>query len=747
MTQLVVWLALCLPVHATPSTESPRTEDGPDRTEAHGTAAEPGAEEVVPDAAEAPTGGEADDAGATEEDTTPENNDGAAPNEAGGEPRSDDAEPMEDGRKDDTEEKVLDRSDEAAKVDDRSDEVLGDEAEAVVVDDRGDEAEPVDDRADEAEAVVVDDRGDAAEARRVAEALEDDVDGGPDADEEAVEPEADGIWVWVEKLEGEIPTEAQLQAIVESQREQVDSQLVEALEELEIDERMYSDPAAALYVDPLFLDAIDPSEFDIPIEVNGSVAKWIKYFTGPGRKHYARWLARSSRYRPMMYEKLEKAGLPKDLVYLSMIESGYNAHAYSHAHAAGLWQFIPSTARLYKLRVDYWVDDRRDPAKSTDAAIAFLSELHTIFKGDWRLAWAAYNTGPGRVRRAIRRAGTTDFWKIQAGPYLPAETDNYVPKIMAAAIIGKHPERYGFTDIEYQEPLAYDEVFVKGAVEVRRLAEAAGMSVDDFRYLNPGLRRYTTPKEGYTIRVPPGTRDAMVAAVEKMPRHQPTQFVRHKVRRGESLSRIAARYGTTVATLKRANRLRNVDHIRIGMTLLVPRGGTVSAGSSTTKRSSATSKTTTHTVRRGDTLSGIAARYGTTTAKLRALNGIEGSTIYVGQKLRVRGTSPSTRTRTTVHVVKRGETLSGIAARYGTSVAALQRLNGIRNPSSIRVGQKLKVTGSKTHDGGWTTYTVKRGDSLGKIASARGVTVSQIKSWNKLSSNTIHPGQKLRLKR
>lgn len=617
---------------------------------------------------------------------------------------------------------------------------------SVKVDGEAEEALDVDDlpAVEPPEGVVIDE----------VEAEETDDAEGPDANEEALpaeEVEVDGIWEWVERLEGEIPTEAQIQELEEAEAEQVDSRLAEALQELDIDERMYDDPAQALYVDPLFLDQVDPSEFDIPVEVNGSVAKWVTYFTGTGRKHYERWLRRSSRYRPMMYAKLDAAGLPRDLVYLSMIESGYNAHAYSHAHAAGLWQFIPSTGRLYKLRVDYWVDDRRDPAKSTDAAIEFLGELHRIFKGDWRLAWAAYNTGPGRVRRAVQRSGSADFWAIQAGPYLASETDNYVPKIMAAAIIGKHPERYGFTDIAFEDELVYDEVPVKGSVEVSRLAAAAGLSVDEFRYLNPALRRYTTPKEGYTIRVPRGQQATMVAAVEKMPRQQPTEFVRHTVRSGESLSRIAARYGTSVTTLKRANRLANVDHIRVGMTLLVPRGGASAeavAQSAPASSSRSTTTTSTHTVRSGDTLSTIAARYGTSTSSLRSLNGISGSRIYVGQKLKVRGTPrSSTVVATSTHTVQRGETLSGIASKYGTSTASLQQLNGIRNASAIYVGQKLKVNGSASSGSSWTTYTVKSGDNLGKIATANRVSVSDLKSWNKLSGSTIHPGQKLRVRR
>ncbi|MEZ4322774.1 MAG: LysM peptidoglycan-binding domain-containing protein [Myxococcota bacterium] len=582
------------------------------------------------------------------------------------------------------------------------------------------------------------------------------VEEGPEPDAPAEEAPTDGIWQWVEKLEGEIPTEEQLEALVESEKERLTEQsLLEELAAADPPLKMYNDPAGVLYVDPLFLDRVDPSEFDIPVEVNGAVEKWVEYFTGPGRKYYERWLARSTRYRPMMYEKLDKAGLPRDLVYLSMIESGYNAHAYSHAHAAGLWQFIPSTGKLYKLRVDYWVDDRRDPARSTDAAIAFLGELHQMF-GDWRLAWASYNTGPGRVRRAVRSSGTTDFWKIASGPYLASETDNYVPKIMAAAIIGKHPERYGFENIQFQDELAYDEVQVDGSVEVSILAKSAGMSEDEFRYLNPALRRYATPPEGHTIRVVAGRKDTFVAALAKVPKDERLSFTKHTVKRGETLSKIASAYGVSTSAISRANRLANVDRIYVGMRLVIPRGGSmpedepVVASTSSPTKSKSTSAPTTHTVRSGDTLSGIATKYGTTTTSLRTLNNISGSRIYVGQTLKVRGSGSSapasTTARTTLHTIQRGETLSGIATKYGTTTASLQKLNGIRNASSIQSGQRIKVPATQVASSSWTTYTVRSGDSLGKIASARGCSVSELQKWNGLSSTTIHPGQKLKIR-
>ncbi|MCB9674201.1 MAG: LysM peptidoglycan-binding domain-containing protein [Alphaproteobacteria bacterium] len=606
------------------------------------------------------------------------------------------------------------------------------------------------------------DASDDAEAVELEPGAVDDlpaVEEGPDSDAPAEDPPSDGIWQWVEKLDGEIPTDEQLEALVESEREHLSEQsLLDELLAQDPPTRMYDDPAGVLYVDPLFLDQVDPKEFDIPVEVNGAVEKWVEYFTGPGRKYYARWLTRSTRYRPMMYEKLDKAGLPRDLVYLSMIESGYNAHAYSHAHAAGLWQFIPSTGKLYKLRVDYWVDDRRDPARSTDAAIAFLGELHQMF-GDWRLAWAAYNTGPGRVRRAVRSSGTSDFWKIASGPYLAAETDNYVPKIMAAAIIGKHPERYGFTDIAYQDVLAYDEVAVEGSVEVSILAKSAGMSEDDFRFLNPALRRYATPPEGHTIRVLAGQKDTFTAALAKVPKDQRLAFTRHTVKKGETLSKIAATYGVSTAAISRANRLANVNRIYVGMRLVIPRGGfdpsdMVADDTPAPKASSGSTSTavSVHTVRKGDTLSGIAARYGTSTTTLRALNGISGSQIYVGQKLKVKGTAKPASTsstsvaRTTLHTIQRGETLSGIAAKYGTNTAALQKLNGIRNASSIQSGQKIKVPASGVASSSWSTYTVRAGDSLGKIASNKGCTVAQLQEWNGLKSTTIHPGQQLKVR-
>ncbi len=575
----------------------------------------------------------------------------------------------------------------------------------------------------------------------------------PLADQPAVENPEDGLWTWIERMDGEVPNEPTLQALEELEDEVLsEAPVMEQMATVDVPTDFYADPQKVLTPDPLFLDQVDPNEFDIPVEVNDEVKKWVAYFNGPGRTYYARWLERSSAYRPMMYRELDKRGMPRDLVYLSMIESGYNAHAYSHAHAAGLWQFIPSTGRLYDLRIDWWVDDRRDPYKSTIAACNYLSELNDLFDGDWRMAWAAYNTGPGRVRRSMKKANSDSFWDIT--PHLHPETRNYVPKLMAAAIVGKHPERYGFTGIDYDSEFTYDAVAVDGSVEVDVLAKTAGMSVSDFQRLNPGLRRWASPPEGYEVRVPAGQAQTFEVALAAVPKNKRVSYTRHRVARGETLSAIAGRYGVSVDDISKASGLRNVNRIYVGMELVIPTGGSSAAVASSRAASSApskkVSKPSSYEVRSGDTLSGIATRYGVSSSDLRAWNGLKGSTIYAGQTLVLRsddGGRASGGTTTVSHTVGAGETLIGIANKYGVSSSDLQKWNSIKNASHIQVGQRLTVhTGGGSVASSWTTYTVKAGDSLGRIASRNGCTVAELKSWNQITGSTIFPGQKLKIR-
>lgn len=578
-------------------------------------------------------------------------------------------------------------------------------------------------------------------------------------DAEATEPVEEGIWAWVQRFDGEVlPPDVVASIEAELSAGHAERSVVGDIAAVDVPMGFYTDPEKTLVGDPLHLDMIDPRDFDIPIEIDDSVVMWMEYFLGRGRKHFVRWHARGGRYRPMVAEKIAAAGLPQDLIYLSMIESGFNAYAYSHAHAAGLWQFIPGTARLYKLRVDWWVDERRDPELATDAALKMLGELHRTF-GDWHLAMAAYNTGPGRIRRQLSATGLTTYWQLRKGDHLHKETAGYVPKIIAATILGHYPERYGFGDIEFEEPLVYDAVVVDRSIEVSHLAEAAGMNEEEFRLLNPLLRRFATPLGGIDIRVPVGEGTSFMRAMAELPDSESRELVRYVVRRGDTLSGIADKHEVSMSRIASANGLRNLHSIQVGQSLIIPIEGsappsaaasrtpastpapTRSPPTTTATRASAPSRS--YTVRGGDSLSVIAGRHGVSVADLQRWNGISGTGIQVGQKLVLRGGSAPAGSSVT-YVVRAGDTLSAIAERHGVALRDLQRWNSLANASTIQVGQRLKVQVASVQ---WTTHTVRSGDSLGLIASKTGCTVADIRAWNSLSSNTIHPGQRLKLLR
>ena len=570
-------------------------------------------------------------------------------------------------------------------------------------------------------------------------------------------PAIDGLWAWVERLEEEVLTDEALRAIDQhAEARFAEGKLIEDLGPPEVPIDVYDDPVAVVKVDPLHLDEIDPSEFDIPIVVNPEVKRWMRYFLGSGRKHLRRYLGRASTFVPMMHAALREKGLPLDLVYLSMMESGFNAKAYSRVGAAGLWQFMPATGRMYKLRVDWWVDDRRDPVKATHAAVEHLADLHKMHKGDWLLAWSSYNAGPGRTRGAIRKGNTRDFWKLARAGHLPSETANYAPKIMAAAIISKHPERYGFTDIEPQPAFDVRSIEVEGSVSVEVLAKCAGLTPERFKWYNPGLRRWATPAEGYVVNVPSDKADAFVAALAKVPAADRVQYVHHTVRRGETLSKIGARYGVHTRELVRINRLKSADRIVVGMSLVVPRPaqGAPSQLVTPTPAPVPTSAppvarkdplpTGRYTVKSGDALVRIARNHGVTVAQLKAWNQLDGDVIHPGQVLKLSGgsTAAGSSDRVVKYTVASGDTLIGIAARYSVSSADLQKWNGIDDPSHIRAGQVLEVRRPS-----WRQVEVKPGDSLLRIAAREGCTVEQLQAWNKLSGTVIHPGQVLKVRR
>ena len=312
------------------------------------------------------------------------------------------------------------------------------------------------------------------------------------------------------------------------------------------------------------------AKYDIPVELNDAVIAYIRFFQTDARDHFAHWLARSTHWLPAMRALLDKEGVPVDLVYLSMIESGFNAYAYSPAKAAGLWQFMVGTSRRYGLVTDFWVDERRDPIKATTAAGHYLKDLQTRFHGDWYLAWAGYNAGEGTIDRAIRKESTTDFWRMMSkGRTLRAETKHYVPKLIAAALIAKHPDRFGF-HVDYEPPFEFDEAEVDGATDLRVLANAAGTTVEQIRALNPELRRFCTPPSGWTVRIPKGSHDAFVARFAQLDAKQRLTFAQHMVERGDSLSRLARAYGVTEQAILRTNGLASHNQIRPGRLLVIP---------------------------------------------------------------------------------------------------------------------------------------------------------------------------------
>ena len=317
--------------------------------------------------------------------------------------------------------------------------------------------------------------------------------------------------------------------------------------------------------------AVEPPSWDIPITVNSAVDRWLVYYQTRGRRHFQIHLARAGRYEPMMRGILRDHGLPDDLVYLSLIESGFDPNAYSTAHAVGQWQFLRSTGRGYGLRVSYWVDERRDPVLATKAAAAHQKDLYEEF-GSWYLVAAAYNGGRGRVRRSIRHSGSRDFWTLARRRYLRRETRNYVPKLIAAALIAKQAEKYGF-DVKPAQPLSYDLVEVPDATSLDVIAEAARVDVAEVAALNPQLiRGVTPPGESYSVRLPARSGATFAIHYPWIPAEERVRSIQHWVRPGDTLSRLAKVYRSDLSAIRAANQGVHPRRLKVGQRLLIPTG-------------------------------------------------------------------------------------------------------------------------------------------------------------------------------
>ncbi len=548
-------------------------------------------------------------------------------------------------------------------------------------------------------------------------------------------------------------------------------------------------------------------EFDFPVVWNDRVKEKIIYFQTSAREPFSIWLSRSGRYLPMIHEVFQSRGLPLDLGYLPLVESGFAPRAYSWAHAMGLWQFIKSTGKIFDLQVNWWIDERRDPEKATVAAADYFESLYRKF-GDWELCLAAYNCGDGRVGRSLKSQEVSSYWDLK----LPTETMNYVPLFMAALIIAKNPEVYGF-HVEYEKPYEFEYIRVNEPTNLDLIAQCTDTTLDFIQDLNPEIMRYCTPPDvtDYPVRVPLGKGLNFHERYAKIPQDEKTVWARHKVKKGETLSEIAYHYGTSVALLVDTNRMSSAHRLSIGQELVIPVSpsaakemavtGSASAPASTAPSSGTVTRyhtvkkndtlseiadnnnvpleelllannlgrgsiikpgmrlnipvgksKTSYKVQSGDTPSTIAARFGVRTHDLLEWNNLdESSKIYPGQELvLLAGESQQEPMGKIVHSVQQGESLWSIAKRYNVHVSDLISWNGLSTDATLQIGQKIQVvSNSSTGTGGYTqnrtkiVYTVQKGDNLGKIAQAYDVTVEAIQRWNDKKDTRLQIGDKL----
>ncbi|HTM58346.1 MAG TPA: LysM peptidoglycan-binding domain-containing protein [Candidatus Udaeobacter sp.] len=495
--------------------------------------------------------------------------------------------------------------------------------------------------------------------------------------------------------------------------------------------------AAGNPVDEKVLSA--PAAEEIKPQFNADVYRYIDFFTGAGRSQFERWLKRSGRYMELFRDVLHKEGLPPDLVHLVFVESGFNINARSVSAAVGPWQLLRGTARMFGLNVNKWVDERKDPEKSSVAAARYLKHLYAVF-GDWPLALASYNAGEGTVLRAIRTQGTTNYWDLK----LPRQTEDYVPQFMAVLAIAHDPKHYGFDSVELDDPMSFDQIAFKGAVNLRSIAKLAGCSYEDLKLLNPAVLtgHATGPNGVTTLRVPPGQGEELMKKLHggaTLPAANLT--LQHKVKHGETLRTIAAQYSVSARRLALANGIGRRRPLKLGQVLTVPASLSSPApiildGSDPrtstayvperdfrplvriSGRSTADGRSK-WTVRRGQTLAIIADSTHVAVDDLKRWNGLTNNMLKPGQRLKIRSDSteatlspadsaqvarlhlPAHRHRHGRHhrrgyastgmvTVRQGDTLNSIANRHGVSVLQLKRANGLRS-TQVRAGQRLRI--------------------------------------------------------
>ncbi len=494
------------------------------------------------------------------------------------------------------------------------------------------------------------------------------------------------------------------------------------------------------------------SKTTVPLDMNRYVEQNIEFFTTRGRWYLQNWIYRSGIYMPMMKEIFKNHHLPPELAYLSMPESGLNPTARSWARAVGLWQFTRGTGNLYGLRTNWWYDERRDPVKATVAAAEYLRDLYDRY-GDWYLVLASYDCGS--VGRAIRRShGKRDFWEIKK--HLPREAKNYVPQYIAVTLIAMDPTEYGFDDTVAPRLLPCDTVMIPESIDLKVLAEANGVDLDSLLELNPELVHAVTPPnfdgEGYPLRVPAGMGKAFVESYKELPASAKLTWTFHTVRRGETLSGIARRYGVNLGSLRLANDFsRRTRRVRAGTTLMIPvkssyyahreRALPTARPSSQAKSIASRSQTqnnddessyTIHIVRKGETLSSIAQDYSTSVSELKRINHLQRGNITPRMRLYIAAYS--------------GNNDSDAEENQQEAETSLSEQQHPLVQAASTQGSQLAKTKAALYSSNSATYhKVLRNDNLTKIAAQYGVSVSDLKRWNHLTSSRVKRGQRLRI--